>query len=45
MTKKLQTRYPNFYNVIDETGAEKSVELIVGGAWKVLRNGEFVPMI
>ena len=42
MTKKLQMRYPSYYNVINERGQEKSVELLRGGGWVLLRDGEFI---
>ena len=45
MTKKLQTKYPHYYNILNERGEEKSLELKVGGAWQVLRDNEFVELI
>ena len=41
MTKKLQIKYPDYYNVLNERGEEKSVELLRGGDWSVLRDGKF----
>ena len=42
MTRKLRTRYPHYYNIINEKNEEKSLELKVGGAWKIMRDNEFV---
>ena len=42
MTKKLQMKHPNYYNVTDEKGKDKSIELMVGGSWEVMRGDEFV---
>ena len=42
MTKKLRTRYLHYYNIINEKNEEKSFELKVGGAWKIMRDNEFV---
>ena len=41
MTKKMQLKHPTYYNVIDEKGKEKSLELVLGGEWKILRGNEF----
>ena len=45
MTLKLQRKYPTYYNILNERGEEKSLELKVGGAWQVLRDNEFVELI
>ena len=42
MTKKLQVKHPTYYNVLNERGEEKSVELLKGGDWGVLHDGEFI---
>ena len=44
MTKKDQRRYPNYYNILNEAGEEKSLKLIEGGAWKVLRGDQFITL-
>ena len=33
MTKRNQEKYPNYYNILNEQGEEKSLELLEGGAW------------
>ena len=40
MTKKLQLKHPDYYNILDERGQEKSIELLRGGAWCVLNTGD-----
>ena len=45
MTLKLQRKYPTYYNILNETGVEMSVELITGARnWQVLHDDswEFV---
>ena len=37
----MQLKHPTYYNVIDEKGKEKSLELVLGGEWKILRGNEF----
>ena len=40
MTKKLQLKHPDYYNIIDERGQEKSIELLRGGGWCALNTGD-----
>ena len=44
MTKKDQRKYFNYFNILNEKGEEKSLKLIEGSSWKVLRGDEFVYM-
>ena len=36
MTKKLQLKYPDYYNIINEQGKEMSIKLQPGGSWRLL---------
>ena len=42
MYKTVQRRHPTFYNIIDETGKEQSIQLLSGSTtWQLLRNGRW----
>ena len=41
MTKKNQQKYPNYYNILNEVGEEKSIKLLEGGAWQLLHDDEY----
>ena len=36
MTKKLQLKYPEYYNIINEQGKKMSIKLRPGGCWRIL---------
>ena len=41
MTAKAKKKHPDYYNVVNEKGEEKSIKLVRGGAWAVLRDDLF----